>query len=169
VIGTAIRADVAEQHDLGLTGAATSHEHWSQPADTAKLLPGPPPKLALIVEPRVVSDAERDLRVARRMTSVRLTIVGGLAKETVYKQLKKNYGVEACDVRWIQTEKSREPPLDQLKGMQPESDIVLCVTGWIGHAESRKVVDLSRRCGVKCVCVEKRSEIVDTLRQQLGD
>ena len=168
-IEAAIRGDIAEQHDLGLTGAATAHEHWSRPANEAKLVPGPPTELALISTPGTTSDAERNLRVAQRMTRYRLTIVGGLAKQTIYRDLKQYFGVESTEVRWIETERSREPPLNRLKGMQPESDIVFCVTGWIGHAESQKVIELSRKCGVKCVPVRRRSEIIDELRQQLGD
>lgn len=168
-IDSAIKADIAEQHDLGLAGTGTSAEHWAQDAAHAEILPGPPTELALITAPGAASERERDLRVAWRLVDYRLTIVGGLAKETVYKDLKRKFEVDSTAVRWIETEKSAEPPLNRLKGMQPGSDIVFCVTGWLGHAESHKVVKLTRKCGVKCVCVEKRSEIVDELRRHLGE
>lgn len=169
LIDTAIKSDVAEQHNLGLLGAATAHAHWSEPAETARLRPGPPQDLTFVTVPGVVSAAERDLRVAKRLATYRLTIVGGLAKESVYKQLKTTFGVEEADVRWIETERSQEAPLDQLRGMRPGSDIVFCVTGWISHAESQKVVRLSRKCGVTCIVVEKRSEVVEQLRAHFDD
>ena len=167
-IEVSLRADIAEQHELGLTGTATSHEHWSKPATELQLSPGPPKQVAIVTAPGTVSDTERDRWVSRRISKYRLTIVGGVAKETVYKELKSNFGMDGSEVRWIETEKSRGAPLDRLKGMQAESDIVFCVTGWIGHAESQKVVELSAKCGVKCVCVEKRSGIIDGLREHFG-
>lgn len=164
-LGTALAFDVAEQHECGLLGAATTAAHWSEPATVVAVKPGPPDAINLALDPHVVLPGEEDRLIQRALGNRRITLVGGRPVARISEDLESSFLVS---VRWIEVETGREPNLEPLRGIRPEADVVFCITGHIGHAASEKALRIAKRRGVLAVCVEKASEVADQIRAIYG-
>jgi hypothetical protein len=166
--GAALALDLVEQHDESLVAAATHASHWLREAASVSLEPPPPPEVALAFEPNVRTDAERCLRAGEALNGMRLKIVGGMRKPAVEAEIEERLSFDLSKLVWLEAEKGSQPPLDRFKGMRPDVDVLVCVTGKIGHAASEKARDLAVAAGIEPVLVEKASEILAALEARFG-
>lgn len=160
--------DVAQQHDCGLVGAATVPQHWAEDVRVVRAEPGPPDAMHLVVEPHLEVPGEVDHRVRRALRKRRVTVVGGRRRPALLRELADLFAVPGESVRWIEAESGREPNLGPLAGMQPEIEVLFCITGAIGHAASDRALSHAQSKGVRAVRVERPNLIVDELRRLFG-
>ena len=163
-LGDAIARDVKTHNEGPLLGAATEVAHWEREVDVVAVLPGPPYELHLVTEPGGSAPFEADFAAASHLKTRRITIVGGREVGAVCADLCERFKITHGQIRWIEAEKGSQPELDRLKGMSGDRDVVLCVTGRMGHAGSDKARRLARASGVRIVCVERTGEIADALQ-----
>lgn len=168
LLGTALAGDVQGTVSEPLLGAATHTSHWAKATDVASLVPGPPETIELLHEPRQECLGEIDLNVASRLVGYRITIVGGLDHAPTRDALSRAFSFDADQIRWIEAERDSEPNLSRLEGVRPDKDVVVCVTGLMGHAGSLKAGKIASARGVVGIKVEKRSEIITKLRDLFG-
>lgn len=167
-LGTAVALDFAEHGDDYLIGAATRHSHWRSQSETIRVEPPPPEAVKVVIGPGEEVQGEANLRVARDLASKRLTIVGGKLSETVIAKICGEFRLRHEQIRWLEAEQNKSPNLDVLHGIRVEKDVVICITGAIGHPESDTVLRRSRRGGIEPVLIERRSEIPAALRRRYG-
>ena len=166
-LGAAIALDAAGHADESLIGAATHTAHWAEHAEVVRVVPPPPEEMTLVTEPGVMTDRERDLMLARRLYEMRVTIVGGTHSDGTCRRLMDRFLLDPEQIRWIECEKGRQPPLESLRGIRKDHDVLVCITGAIGHAESEKTIRIGRRGGVEAIYVESASRIPEGLRNAL--
>jgi len=164
--GQAIGTDSAVLHDQGLMGVATAHDHWRQPADILHFDPPPPSSLGLVFEPHGRLQCEIEHAVYHYFESRRFTIVGGIPSAHILEDLANRFDIK--QVRWIGSERSKKLNLSALDGLQPGVDVVYCITGHIGHADSTKAKKCCKKRGVKLVEVEHGNDIVGDLSRRHG-
>jgi hypothetical protein len=167
-LGAALADDVCGDRSGWMAGAASVPSHWAEETDNVRVVPGPPDALALIHDPSERCEGEVNLHVAAELTSGRITIVGGKKVPHLIDSLRAKFGLGVAQIRWIESEKDHEPEVDRLKGANPATEIVFCLTGAIGHSGSRKTLEICRRQGVRVLCLKKASQIPDELRTTLG-
>ncbi|HEX6205053.1 MAG TPA: hypothetical protein VFZ29_04520 [Solirubrobacterales bacterium] len=166
--GLAIAIDFAEHGDERLIGAASRYSNWERQVDAIQVKPSPPREVPLVTEPQQVLEKEIDLRVAKVLVGRRITIVGGRRSTPIVERICQCFGPEVAQIRWLEAEPNKSPNLDGLENVRPETDVVICITGAIGHPESDTVARRSRRGGLEPVLVERRSEIETALRARYG-
>jgi hypothetical protein len=166
--GVALAIDIAEQHDKALVATASEEEHWDRSSDAVALDPPPPEMVPLNFAPNLITAAERDLKVAKKLAEMRIRIIGGLRKPAVETALEERFSLEGSKIEWIESEEDSEPQVERLGGIRPERDIVVCVTRFIGHAGSEKVREVSTRRGIEPLMIERRSAIADALQARYG-
>jgi hypothetical protein len=163
LVEEAIALDAAMLHDAPLRAIASSHAHWAEASDTVAFNPPPPDRLPILFEPGERLAAEVDDDVSAALRGRRVTIIGGRESPLVLGDLSGRFGVSANETRWIEADGNKRMQLELLNAVRPDRDIVFCVTGYISHADSQKVIGLTQRRGVVTRCVEKRREIVGAL------
>lgn len=167
-LGTALALDIAEHGADHLVGAASKYDHWTAKADVVNVTPPPPEKVRLLIEPGESVDGEVDLRVANALRGKRLTVVGGKHANEVVTCVCGRFKIETSQLRWLEAEPKKHARLEGLRGVRPEKDVVVCITGAISHPDSEKVLRRSRRGGLEPILVEKRSEIEAALCLRFG-
>jgi len=168
-LGKSLADDVCGDTSGRLVGAASTPSHWARAADVVTIEPGPPTLLELLHDPSARCAREIDVAVARWMEGRRLTIVGGIRSTEIETKLTTQFEMNRDQIRWIEAEKDSEPEVDRLKGAKAEVEIVLCITGAIGHAGSTKTLKIARSRGVRVACLEAISRIPDALRDLFGE
>ena len=167
--GMALALDLAEQHDEALLAAASHEEHWERISPTVALDPPPPERVPLAFEPGFETEAERIKHAADALEEKRVMIIGGKQKSAVAEELGKRFSLPASKIVWIEAEQGTQPDLYKLSGLRAERDVVVCITGKIGHAGSDKVRALSAAGGIQPLLVERASEILAAIQQRYGD
>lgn len=163
LVEEAIALDAALLHDTPLRAIASSASRWTETSDTVVFDPPPPERLPILVEPHQRLAVEIDDDVATALRGRRVTIVGGRESQLVTGDLSGRFGIPASQTRWVEVDGKKRLQLELLNAVRPDRDLVFCVTGYISHADSEKVIALTRRRGVATLCVEKRREIVVAL------
>lgn len=166
--GMALALDLAEQYDESLLAAASQEDHWEHVSSTVSLNPPPPEEVALAFEPEVEIEAERIKRAADALERKRLTIIGGKRKTAVEGKLVERFSLDARQIVWVEAERGTQPDLYKLSGVRVERDVVICITGRIGHAGSDKVRELTAAGGIEPVLIEKVSEIIAAVQARYG-
>lgn len=168
--GLALAMDLRTGHCRALVGVATRQTSWADArAATVDCRPPPPKDVPLVHEPNAAARGERDVYAGVNLHGRRLSIVGHRVDAKVYKELEKRLGWVTGAIRWIECEKGHKPPLEPLKGMQSDRDLLCCLTGHIGHAGSQKALGIAKKCGVAAICVDEAREITDALVARYGD
>jgi len=165
LVEEAIGHDAATLWMMGVLGIATDRSHWAPPADAVAFDPPPPDMLDLIDTPLAHLDEEIDSAVAGFLRGRRLTIVGGCPRPELSESLCARFELDAAQVHWIGSERGQRLNLDSLDGLQADRDVVVCVTGHIGHAGSRGVKARCRRREIELLCVHDQNQIADELRR----
>jgi hypothetical protein len=168
LVEKAIGHDAATLSMTGVLGIATDRGHWTPPADIVKFDPPPPDMLTLIDNPLEQLDQEVDGAVARFLSGRRLTIVGGWSRPELIESLCARFELEAAQVRWIASERGQRLNLDSLSALQAERDVVVCITGGIGHAGSEGVKTRCRSHEIELRCVYHENQIFEALRRPYG-
>jgi hypothetical protein len=161
--GMALAIDIAEQHANSMVGAASHPEHWEYSSDSVTLRPPPPVEMPLAFEPHAISEREKEARVAMRLQQARVLVVGGKQSVEVVTNLEGRFDLPVDQITWIEVEPHKHPNVKRLMGARPGRDVIVCITGKIGHAESEKVVSIARSRGIDPLLVEKASEIAEGL------
>lgn len=166
--GMALALDLVEQEDESLLAAASHEDHWEVHSDTVSLNPPPPEEVAIVFEPEVEIEAERVKRAAEALEEKRLMVVGGMRKPAVEKELVEHFSLDRKQIVWVEAEHGSQPDLYKLSGVRAERDVVICITGKIGHAGSFKVRELAAAGGIEPLLLEKASEITAALQSRFG-
>jgi hypothetical protein len=167
--GIALALDIVEQHNDEMLAAASHEGHWQRSSGSVVLDPPPPEEVVLAFEPKFEVETERVMRAAGALDKKRLKIIGGKRKQNVEGELEKRFAIKAGKITWIEAEKSSQPDLYKLDGVRAERDVVICVTGKIGHAGRDKVRELAAGSGIEPLLVEKVSDIVTAIQDRYGD
>ncbi len=166
--GSAFALDIGEHGGDQLLGAASTHPHWARPAEVVKVTPPPPSEVQLIVNPGQKLLAEQTYLVRRELRRKRVTIIGGKETKHVIEAICDLCSVDENNLRWVEAEPEKNPNLDCLLGVRVENDVVVCITGAIGHSDSATVIRRCRRGGMEPILVEKRSDIERAIRLRYG-
>lgn len=164
LVEEAIGHDSATLCSDGLLGIATDRVLWEPQGDSVRFDPPPPSTLPLIHEPSAELDEEMDAAVGRFLRDRRLTIVGGWQQPAVVDALCHRFKLETRQVHWIPSERGHRLNLDALDGLQKDSDIVVCITGHIGHPGSEGVKARCRKREVPLRGVQDQGRIADDLQ-----
>lgn len=168
LVEEAVSSDAAGLCSDDLLGLATDRDHWVPPGDFVVFNPPPPEALTLISEPSQLSDQEIDRAVAVSLRERRITIVGGWPKPELIDSLCVRFELEATQVRWLSSEHGKRLNLDPLATLQASMDVVVCITGHIGHPGRDGVRSRCRKWGIEPRCIEDRNQIAESLRQLYG-
>ncbi len=163
LVAEAIALDAALLYDTPIRAIASSVSHWIEAADAVTFDPPPPERLPILVEPHQRLAAEIDDDIATALFGHRVTIVGGRASPLILSELSERFRLPTNQTRWVEVDGNKRLNLELLNAVRPDHDIVFCVTGYVSHADSEKVMALTRRRGVVTRCIEKRREIVNAL------
>lgn len=164
--GMALALDLVHHLSRSMIGVATSRDHWDGDPGTVGAVPPPPSELPLVTRPGDRLPVEDALRASRYLSSRRLTIFGGKRTDGCLVELEGRLDVRG--VRWIESETSRQPSLDQLVGMRAHSNILCCVTGRLGHAGCEKAASIAKAAGVETIYVKRVGELCDELIRRYG-
>ncbi len=167
--GMALALDLVEQYDEALLAAASNEEHWERTSRAVSLDPPPPEEVALAFKPEVETEAERTKRAADALGEKRLTIIGGKRKPAVEDGLVERFSLDSRQIVWVEAEHGTQPDLYKLSGVRAERDVVICITGKIGHAGRNKVRELAAAGGIEPLLIERASEIVAAIQVRYGD
>jgi hypothetical protein len=163
LVEEAIGLDAATLWHHGIVAIATDLENWSPPSASVSFDPEPPDALPLINTPNQKVESEADDEIKRALGGRRVTVVGGRQRAEVLTSVAQRFGLSWDRLRWIETDRKKSPRLNMLSGIRHESDIVVCVTGFMAHAHLESVEMLCSKDGVTLRCVEKRSEIMSVI------
>jgi hypothetical protein len=163
LIEEAIARDAVELWIQGLTGIATSFDHWLPPGRELVITPPPPPALELLGSPEERTVIEMNASVRNYFATRRLTVIGGWNASSVRSELDDRFSLSSARLRWLEGEKGKTMKLDLLDTLAPDHDVVVCVAGHIGHPESGLVKTRCKTLGVELRLVEAQSEIVEVL------
>lgn len=144
-------------------GVATDLESWSPPSGSVSFDPEPPAALPLIDTPNQKIESEVDYEIKRALDGRRITIVGGRERSQILTSIAQRFGLSWDCLRWIETDRKKSPRLDTLSGIRRDSDIVVCVTGFMAHAHLEAVEALCGKDAVVLRRVEKQSKIMGVI------
>jgi hypothetical protein len=167
--GMALALDIVEQHEDAMLAAASHEGNWQRSSPSVVLDPPPPEEVALAFEPEVETESERAMRAGVALGKKRLKIVGGKRKPAVEGKLEERFSVDVGKITWVEAEEGHHPDLYRLSGVRADRDVVICITGKIGHAGSDKVRELAAAGGIEPLLVEKASDIVAAVLARYGD
>jgi hypothetical protein len=166
LVEEAIGNDCAVLNRASLVGIASEEASWSPADKVVSFDPPPPETLPLLTVPDQEVATEVDHRVADFFAGRRLTIVGGRISPQVVAVLDQRFGIS--DARWIEADGQKRLQLETLEGVRADRDIVVCVTGYIAHADSGKVQMTCRSRSVEAYLVERRREVVALIERVFG-
>lgn len=162
-----IGSDAAKlHHDEGLIGVATDPTHWEESCEKVGFSPPPPSYLSLLFEPLGLLPQEEDRAVAEHLQHRRVTIIGGIQSDQLFKELQARF--EPKEIRWFGSEPGSRLNLDGLEGLQARVDVVYCITSHIGHDGSIKARKCCRKRGVELRTVVNPKEIATDLCRRHG-
>jgi hypothetical protein len=92
---------------------------------------------------------------------MRIRVVGGQVDRETEAAVRTSLGTSIF--QWLPSEENKKPPLDNWKRLNPASDIIVCITGAIGHDSSGKAKATAARLGVPFLGIESVGEMVAVL------
>jgi hypothetical protein len=155
--------DDADDRDQDVMGLATAADHWEAQTTTITLAPPPPATLEIVLAPHVQTTAEAVNAAKEFFSGLRLTIYGGRKTEETLTVLEDRFGLSGSRLRWLEGEKGKAMKLDSLRSLRASVDIVVCVTGHIGHTEAETVRSRCKALSVAIVISERDTDIVAQL------
>ncbi len=148
-------------------GLATSSRHWSEPRTTVKCVPPPPDEIELCFEPNAELKNSLLEKCVQRLDGAKVKIVGGQREDRVISELSGRCSINKSKIEWLQAERNKKPNLKSCTGLRPQ-DVVICITGRIGHSESIKAKTLTKRANAYWIEVEVAGRIVEELEKAFG-
>lgn len=164
-IRDALEFDISGCAGADVAGIATREELWAHPSEVVSIDPPPPPQLALCFTPGAALHEELLAQTQDQFAEKRLIIIGGQPADRVVDAITKLTGMSRRNISWIASERTKKPrDLDKrLARLDPRRDIVVCVTGRIGHSESEAAAVAARAAGVEYFAIENRNDIANRL------
>jgi hypothetical protein len=163
LIEEAIGHDAATLYMPALLGLATDLDYWEPVADTLGFDPPPPDLLPLVTDATQVLDRERDHAVAAFLHGRRIIIVGDKPQGDLVASISRQYELDVDQIRWIASEPGKRINLDSLSSLEPDTAVVVCIKGFIGHPKSESVEAKCRARGIIARSVWDRRELADAL------
>lgn len=160
---SAYASDVALTSGGVSVGAASARTHWGEEPPCAGVLPPPPDRFPLHFRACEQTEIEQLQRLRSSLSGKRITVVGGKASEASVQLIGDELG-SCVDVRWLKTEKKARANFDALEDLSSDRDLVVCVTGKIGHAEWKKAERMADAGKVPFLEIEKPSQAIEALR-----
>jgi hypothetical protein len=166
----ALELDISGSSGSGIGAIASAQSFWSYAADEVFVSPPPPSRLALCFEPGATLAVELADRIREKFSEKKLIIIGGQPSDRVLDEIRHATGISRRSITWIASERSKKPrDLDRrLAKLDPCRDIVICVTGQIGHAESEAAATAAAKAGVAYFPIENRNDIANRLISKLA-
>lgn len=133
----ALQMDISSTAASDVVGVATSMTSWDSPPEPAvRIVPGPPTTLEACFSPNLELEAEKSQTIHSYYATRRVHFVGGQVDARYMEHLCEILGVDAAQVTWIPSEKSKPPrDLDKTWGsLVPDRDITVCITGRMSHS-----------------------------------
>jgi len=133
--------------------------------DTIRVTPSPPRELEVFFEPNKELRTERSLRIKKYYSDKRIHIVGGAEDTGIKNQIINQLGVLEKNISWDGSELKQRPRDIEKRWheLRPERDIVVCLTGRIGHATSIVAEVAAKKQNVVYLEARKSSNIIDAL------
>lgn len=158
----AIAEDLSRCATDSVLAIASVKQHWSGEGVTASVLPPPPGAVALCLRPGEELHEERSGRTRQYFAERRLHVVGGQFDQRIAGHVARELGPR--DLLWLPCERHKQPSLDSWRGLVPERDIAICITGQISHAVSGRAQRVARQRQVAYLEIESVRDIVPTLQ-----
>jgi len=169
----AIAIDITSQWDKAPVALASAEAHWDPPSSLVKIIPPPPETIGIVTEPNAVTEHDELELLRRRMSSRRVTVVGGVRDPDTCHQIETYFDLDSSDIRWIESRLGSQPQTERLKGMRGHSDVLCCVLGCegvagLGHSGTAAAVEVAHNRGVPHCKVERPPQIIEAIVALLG-
>lgn len=155
-----LHSDLCEVGLSESVGLATRQDYWLEGAASLAVSLEVEASVSLVMEPGGSLGVEDLSDAVAAIAGRRLRIVGGLEDSVVADHLREVFLFGS--VSWVECEKHKNPKIDSLNQVTDESDIVICITGKIGHSAFKKLKKTCAPCVVH-VC-ERIADIEELLR-----
>lgn len=155
------------EHGPALDAMMSAPNHWS-PSN------GPGAiglhTFELLFDPDQEPTALKAEAVRAKFAGRRLHVLGGAPTASALADFESELGVPEERVTWIASEKSKPPRnLDKRWGsLDPDVDVVVCVTGRVGHKTWEAGDKAATKCGVKMLECSTQGQLVATFRTWAG-
>lgn len=140
----------ATAHGDSLDAILSDGRYWD-PTESAVCIGAR--SVELIFDPQQEPSALRAEAIKSKFRKRRLHLVGGSPTASATAMLESTFGLQASDVNWIASEKSKPPRNidERWSGLDATRDVAVCITGRVSHAVWEQADKAARKAGLEMI------------------
>lgn len=168
-LGEALLRDCLASVDRTVLGVGSARSSWSDGwvgvPECVTVRGDDAMTLEVAFSPNAVFAGEAAIRTRLLLSGKRVRVVGGKRAAAIEERLAD--GLEVV-VDWLECEKGKSPDFGRLRGLSATRDLVVIITGFIGHSESGKAEGLAVRAECPVLHVETPQGVLGALVETFG-
>lgn len=154
----------ATAHGDSLDAIVSDARHWDSTEAAVRIGER---SIELIFDPTQEPSATRADAIKTTFEGHRLHLVGGSPTASALSMFESVLGLQAADVHWIPSEKSKPPRNidERWSGLDPARDVTICITGRVSHAVWEQADKAAAKAGLVMIECQTQGMLIAALTE----